>query len=140
MNPSGDAFIRVTIYAPDGELEYRYTNDAQAYTGKIVSFTKELSLENSITVRFDQAIDPQALIGKYIYVDNDGKQSGAYRIEGARGVSGVGVELDIGRVSVIRGLRSPRDLDRFVYNIRAGQSFRVPLAISPRLCYPIENS
>jgi len=122
-----DAFIRVSIYAPDGELEYRYTNDAQAYTGKVLSFTKELSLENSIQVKIDQPVDPAVLAGKYIYIENDGKQSGAYRIESAKLMDDGSVTLDIGRVSPVQGLKSKTKLDSFVYNIKAGQGFRIPM-------------
>ena len=119
--------VSVEIYAPDGELEYSYNNDAFAYTGRVVSFTKELSLENSITVKLDQPVDFEALAGKYIFVENDGRQNAAYRIEGARGVSGVGIVLDIGRVSPVRGLKNKTDLNKFIYNIKAGQRFRIPL-------------
>jgi len=121
------AFVKVSIYAPDEALEYQYTNDAFAYTGKVVGFTKALSLENSITVRMDQDVDMEALAGKYIYVDNDGKQNGVYRIEGARGADDGSVVLDIGRVSVIRGLKNKTNLNKFVYNIKAGQGFRIPM-------------
>jgi len=123
---SDDAFIKVSIYAPDGGLEYQYTNDEFAYTGKVVDFTKELSLENSITIKPDQPVDFEALAGKYIYVDNDGKQNGVYRIENAYS-AGSTVVLDIGRVSVIRGLKNKTNSNKFVYNIKAGQGFRIPM-------------
>jgi len=125
--PEGGGIIRVSIYAPDGELEYRYTNGALAYTGKIVSFTQELSLENSIAVKIDQAIDLNALAGQYIYIDNDGKQNAAYMIEGARLLDDGGVLLDIGRISPVRALKNNTNLNKFVYNIKAGQSFRIPM-------------
>jgi len=124
--PEG-AFVRVGIYAPDGTLEYRYTNDAQAVTGKVVSFTRELSPVNFITVRPDGPADLEALAGRYIYVENDGAQSGAYRIEGASAAGDGSVVLDTGGVSVVRGLRTKTDLGKFVYNIKAGQRFRIPL-------------
>ena len=122
-----DAFISAAIYAPDGELDYRYTNDAVAYTGKVVSFTKELALENAIQVEMDGPVDIDTLAGKYIYVDNDGKQSGAYRIEGASAMGGGAVTLDIGRVSPVRGLKAKNNLDSYIYNIKAGQTFRIPM-------------
>jgi hypothetical protein len=122
-----DAFISVEIYAPDGELEYRYVNDAQAYTGKVLSFTEELSFENFMRVKINEAVDVAALAGKYIYVDNDGRQSGAYRIESAHVAEDGSVTLDIGRISLIRGLKNKRDLNKFVYNIKAGQGFRIPM-------------
>ncbi|MCL2299809.1 MAG: heparinase II/III-family protein [Firmicutes bacterium] len=122
-----DCFVRVLIYAPDGSLEYSYMNDAQAYTGKVVDFTKELSLGNSITVKLDRAVDLKALAGQHIYIDNDGKQNGVYKIESARGGNDGSMTLDIGRVSLIRGLKDKGDLNKFVYNIKAGQAFRIPM-------------
>ena len=126
---NGERFVSVSIYAPDGQLEYRYTNDEVAYTGKIVSFTKALSLENSIRVKLDQPIDLQTLSGQHIYVDNDGKENGVYRIESANVLDDGCVLLNIGRVSPIRGLKGRTDLDRFVYNIRVGQKFRIPMPL-----------
>jgi len=124
---NGESFVSVSIYAPDGTLEYSYTNDAFAYTGKIVSFTKELSLKNSIRVKLNQPVDVQALAGRHIYVDNDGKQNGVYKIESARATDDGAVLLNIGRVSLIRGLKNKTDLTKFIFNIKAGQKFRIPM-------------
>jgi len=128
-----EGFVSVEIYAPDGSLDYRYVNDALVYTGKVLSFTKELSLENSIRVSMEQAVDTAALAGQYIYVENDGQQSGAYRIESAGALEDGSLLLDIGQVSPIRGLRGQRRTGRYVYNIKAGQRFRIPMpAVEPQ--------
>ena len=49
-------------------------------------FSQDLSFENAIRVSADQTLDPAELAGRYVYVENDGAQSGAYWITGARGV------------------------------------------------------
>ena len=46
---------------------------ASSYTGKVVGFTKEMSSENSITVKFDSSVDIETLPGKYIYINNTPK-------------------------------------------------------------------
>ncbi|MBQ6698341.1 MAG: S-layer homology domain-containing protein, partial [Oscillospiraceae bacterium] len=129
--------------SPDAVL-YSYLNDGEvlkfadeekeealaAYTGTVKSYTDELKMENSIvfTPTAGQTVDTDALSGKYVYIDNDGIDNSAYRIESAK-YDGDDVVLNIGTVSVIRSYVDANDIDRgYVYNIEKGQSLRIPLS------------
>ncbi|MBQ2743571.1 MAG: S-layer homology domain-containing protein, partial [Oscillospiraceae bacterium] len=94
----------------------------------VADFTRELSLENSITVKTSDDVDVDALKDKYVFVENDGEQNGVYRICGAEKIDG-GIKLDIGSVSVIRKYRDSSDTSLgFVYNIAKGQRISIPLS------------
>ena len=132
----------------DGEenVVYKYINDGEvleladaeeteasvaAYTGTISSFTKELSLENNITFTpdADQNINTDALAGKYVYVENDAVQNGAYRIDSAETAENGDIVLNIGMVSPIRRFVDSSDMTLgYVYNIKEGQELRIPLS------------
>ena len=73
----------------DGAPIYHYINDgdrlgnlrgAGTYTGKVNDFTRELSTENQMIVSIDQQADLDRLVDQFIYVNNDGAETGAYRI------------------------------------------------------------
>ncbi|NLG53175.1 MAG: hypothetical protein GX541_04290, partial [Clostridiales bacterium] len=125
-----------TLY--DGEPVYSYINDGNkiggfsgltpAYTGQVLDFTRELSMNNSITIQPDGEIDLSKLPGRFIYVDNESSpENGAYEIVGAK-ETGDGIVIDIGDVSPIRAYKNKDSLaSKFVYNIESGQSFRIPL-------------
>jgi len=125
----------VYSYLSDGEVlsfvEDTETEEAvPAYTGTVKAFTEELSLENSIvyTPSEGQTVNVESLSGKYVYVENDGVQSGAYKIEGASENAEGDIVLDIGEVSVVRGYLDPLNSALgYVYNISEGQSLRIPL-------------
>ncbi len=126
----------VYSYLNDGEVlefinEPAETEKEAAYTGTVTSYTEELSLENSIvyTPTVGETVDTDAIVGKYVYINNDGAQSGAYKIESAQIDSDGDVVLDIGEVSVIRSYVDSTDTTLgYVYNIKEGQSLRVPLS------------
>lgn len=122
----------------DGKAVYSYLNDGMrigdmvgetAYTGSVVDFTKDLAFENSITVQMDQSIDVSTLAGKHIYIKNDGSENAVYAILSAQKKENGQVMLNLGNVTLIRGSKNSSDLKQgFVYNIAAGQKFRIPLA------------
>ncbi len=123
----------VYSYLGDGEV-LSFVGDTEealaAYTGIVKSFTEELSLENSIvyTTSEGQTVNTEALSGKYVYVENDGVQSGAYKIESASQNAEGDIVLDIGEVSAVRGYLDPLNSALgYVYNISEGQSLRIPL-------------
>jgi len=128
----------VGVYTVDGmgENVYAYVNDGTligetagdaAYSGKVVGYTRELSNDNKITVRFNGAVNTDILAGKYIYIDNDDVQNGVYKIISAS-QTGDNIVLDIGDVSVIRSYKDKNDLAKgFVYNIEVGNAFEIPL-------------
>jgi hypothetical protein len=122
----------------DGQPVYMYVNDGDviddnkgligACTGTVKDFTRELALENTITVTPEQKIDPAVLENRYIYVENDGVQNGAYRIERAEESPKGDIILHIGQVSPVRSYKDPKDFDKgYIYNIETGQRFRIPL-------------
>ena len=129
----------VGVYTLDGDSpSYRYMNDGTkigelegeaAYTGTVEDFTKELALENTMTVKFDGEVDVDRLANNYIYVENDGTQNAAYPINGAVKNSDGTETLDMGDITAIRSSRTVVGLDAtYNYNITEGQRFRIPLA------------
>ena len=56
-------------------------------------------------------LDPETLIGRYIYIQNDGKQNGSYQIQGAALGNDGQIVLDIGQVSPIRQYKNDNNLN-----------------------------
>jgi len=139
-------FVGVYSINAEGTVLYRYVNDGDIingaedeptgsvteYTGTVAGCTEELSLDNYIDVNM-QCDDLASLSGKYIYVDNDGKQNAVYRIDGAApspNEDGT-IRLDIGMISPIRGHKNTQDVNAgYVYNIASEQTFRIPMSYS----------
>ncbi len=129
----------VGVYSlSDGKVVYSYINDGDiigdtttkaAYTGKVSDFTRELSIENSITVELDSAADAKELEGRFIYIENDGSENAAYPIVGVKSINGRTAVLDVGGETFIRACRDSTNLDAgYIYNIEEGQSFSIPLS------------
>ncbi|MBR5272387.1 MAG: heparinase II/III family protein, partial [Clostridia bacterium] len=126
----------VSVYSlENGVNTYSYINDgtkvgslstAAAYTGTIKDFTKGSKFENSLTVSFNGTIDPQNLVGRYLYVDENSLEKGnsTYEILGVT-KSGNNYVLDIGNITLIDKLDTNGD---FVYMVDEGDTFRVPLS------------
>jgi hypothetical protein len=124
----------------DGIPYYSYINDGYfigelteasvpSYTGTVLDFTKSLSLENDITVAIDGEFDPVQLIGRYIYVENDGVRNAVYRIKGIKEIVGNTVVLDIGDVTTVRRWVDTNDFSKgFVYDLAEGRRFTIPLS------------
>ena len=132
----------VGVYTLNGNdaVIYRYINDGTvigdatektgAYTGKVVSFQKELAIENYIDVDID-CDDISDIAGRYIYVDNDAVENGVYKIESATDeaeeLAEGNVRLYLGTVTLIRKHKDKKNTELgYVYNIKEGQSFRIP--------------
>jgi len=95
--------------------------------GKVIGFTKDQATENEIVVSFDACEVPD-LAGRYIYIDNDGKFNGSYRIKACRKVAD-GCALSIGDVTLINSWADKFDFSKgYKYNISEGQAFRIPLS------------
>lgn len=119
----------VYSYVNDGDIIGNQISGMAAVTGTVTDFTKELQKDNQITVLPDQTISADELSGKYIYINNDGVENGVYKIESAAPADGGKVTLNIGYVSPIRSYIDSSNLNgSYVYNISAGQSFRIPLS------------
>ena len=127
-------------------IVYKYLNDGEtlefigesaktyfpAYTGKVKSFTHGLEMENFITYTptKGQDVDVDALAGKFVYVDNDKVQNGSYLIESATKNEDGDIVLALGMVSLVRSYIDELEMDLgYVYNIKEGQSLRIPLSV-----------
>ncbi len=127
----------VGVYAvKNGQLQFKYINDGDiidgkimnesAITGIVLDYTKELKEYNKITIKPEQNVDPGSLAGKYIYIDNDKVQNGAYRILQAEQLQNGNISIDVGDVSLIRAF-SKKPGEEYEYNILPNQTFRIPL-------------
>ncbi len=113
-----------------------YTNDAvmelaekqTSYTGIVKDFTKELAVENYITVAFDTEVDTEKLINNYIYIANDGVRNASYKILGVE-KKGDDYVLDIGDVTTVRSYKTANDPSKgFVYDVGVNRDFVIKLA------------
>ncbi|MBE6552223.1 MAG: hypothetical protein E7665_08830 [Ruminococcaceae bacterium] len=112
-----------------------YTNDAvmelvekqTSYTGIVTDFTKELTTKNSITVKFDTAVDESKLAGNYIYIENDGVRNATYKIVGFE-KKGDEYVIDIGDVTPVRSYKTASNPSKgFVYDIGVNRKFYIRL-------------
>ena len=128
----------VGVYAvKNGRLQFKYINDGDlldgkvmvhgALTGKVIDITRKLQPGNEVIIKADQDVDADALAGKFIFVDNDKVENGAYRIIKAKQLPDGNISLGIGDVSLIRGF-SKVPGEEYEYNILPDQTFRIPLA------------
>ena len=117
----------------DGAPIYHYINDgdrlgnlrgAGTYTGKVNDFTRELSTENQMIVSIDQQADLDRLVDQFIYVNNDGAETGAYRIFNAERMENGDVLLNLEDTTLIRSYKNANDIyGGYNYNIAPGQGF-----------------
>ncbi len=118
-------------YVNDGDLIAGYETTA-AYTGSVVDFSRELLFEHDITVRFDvgQDVNPEALVGRDIYIENDGPENAVYNIKGAK-KDGRNIILNIGADRLVTKYKDANDTSKgYVYNIDTGAAFRIPLSLA----------
>ena len=145
-------FVGVISYNAQGNVIGRYVNDGDTlngaleikenvaqpagYTGTVAGFDDVLAygdFENWIDVNIN-AVDGMTIedvrkdiTGRYIYIKNDGKESGAYKILGTAQNGDGTVRLDIGTVSTVRSFRDSYNFDGgYVYNIAEDQEFVIP--------------
>ncbi|MBQ7119791.1 MAG: S-layer homology domain-containing protein [Oscillospiraceae bacterium] len=128
-----------------GNVTYTYLNDGEkiglvgenitecvaAYTGQIADFTTEFAKENYILWKpaAGQTADAEAIIGKHVYVENDGVQNAVYKIKNAYENDNGDVVLDIGDVSLIRSFVNTSKMELgYVYDVGIGQKLRIPLS------------
>ena len=126
-------------YLNDGEV-LKLISDTEAkeslaaYTGEITAYTDDLVMENSITFKPTEGmtVDIDEITGKWLYVDNDGIQNGAYKIEDAWTDEQSGnIVLDLGDVSLVRGVVDLKDLSKgYTFNVALGDKLRIPRVVS----------
>ncbi|WJH32784.1 heparinase II/III-family protein [Paenibacillus sp. CC-CFT747] len=100
-----------------------------ALTGSVTGFTKDLSLENEISVHLDQPIDDIRLGRGYIYIQNDGIRNAAYEFTSLKPYKDGGLVVEIGDVTTIRAWADKYDFSRgYEYDLQEGDPFRIPLS------------
>jgi len=128
------------IWTRDNDTESFYINDGtkfgtaeselSALTGTVVDFTRELSVENEVTVRPNQTIaDPTQLIGRYINIDCEINNNASYEIKSAVYTADGNLKLNIGDITLIRSFVDAYDFSKgYIYDIEEGRAFRIPLS------------
>ncbi|NMB98490.1 MAG: hypothetical protein GYA02_18090 [Clostridiaceae bacterium] len=151
---SEEAGKYVTLYINDGELIGEMTQVKKHLSGTVIDFTKELKVDNKITVQFtdqnnnfkatdqninstftDQNINIEDLQGRYIYIDNDNdkKRNAVYRIKGVKAFDKNIVTLDIGDLTPIKCWKNPQDFSEgYLFDFTEGANFVIPLSGSIR--------
>ncbi|MBQ6697777.1 MAG: S-layer homology domain-containing protein, partial [Oscillospiraceae bacterium] len=138
-------FVGVYSTNSEGAPTYRYVHDGNiigdeieskgTLTGKVEGFERNLAFKNYIDISAEVE-DASALAGEYIFIANDGADNAVYKIEGASALEnhsyGDGknvIRLDIDRTTLIRGHQDAAEPEKgYIYNIAAGQNFRIPLS------------
>lgn len=129
----------------DGKTEQLYLNDGTmigkageepvaspgALTGTVVDFTRELSATNEIVA--DLALsgtDPQQLVGRTVYIANDGERNAAYPIRAVDRLGGDRYRLDIGDLTLVRKYVDANDFSKgYIYDIAPGAALRIPRSV-----------
>lgn len=123
----------------DGKSIYSYINDGTqigdmadkkaSIDGTVVDFTKDFNIQNEIVVETDGKVKVDDIVGRYIYVENDGVRNAVYRIEGVKSQDGNRIVLDIGDTTPIRSFVDVDDFNKgYIYDIKEGAKFSIPLS------------
>ncbi|HET7559441.1 MAG TPA: heparinase II/III family protein, partial [Limnochordia bacterium] len=99
--------VREHAYLCDGERISKagdlLTGPARL-SGAVLDFTRTPAVANHITIRLPLGgLPPEALVGRWIDVENDGVRNAVYRIEGVVPEGGDRLTLAIGDTTLIRG-------------------------------------
>ena len=121
-------------YVSDGTVIGDYTSTSPASAaGTVKSFTKDLNASNQLTVEFENEVDVNSLTGRFIYVDNDGVQNAAYKLNGIKSLNGNTVTFDLGATTLIRSYQDSSDIEKgYVYNIAENDHFVIPLSFEAK--------
>ncbi|MFD0958388.1 S-layer homology domain-containing protein [Paenibacillus chungangensis] len=97
--------------------------------GNVIDFTRDLSLQNFIDIDMDlMGVSIDDLVGKWIYIANDGIRNAVYEIKGVMPLTR-GYRLDLGDTTLIRSFVDANDFDLgYVYDITEGAEFIIPLS------------
>ncbi len=113
----------------DGDiLTNNLTGKLPAFTGKVSDFTRELAMENTVTVTLEQPAQEAELKGNTLYVTGDGERSSVYEILEAKALTDGTWQLNIGNTTPIRCYRDKYAPEQgYVYDIAPGAELRIPL-------------
>ena len=101
-------------------------------TGTVVDYSRELAEESLITLSLSTPVPPgYNLVGKYVYVENDGQRNAAYEIMGVNAVSAPGSLTIRVRGSTVRSyLDDANPASGYAYDLAKGAGARIPIARS----------
>jgi len=108
-------------YVCDGTIIGENRAELAAYTGKVVDFTKSIVFENHIQVSFDQNVDFDNLVGRYVNVQNGSNYNACYEIKDVTKLTSTTAKLHLGDVTLVRGRVG-------VYDVAQNQTFSIPLS------------
>lgn len=119
----------VHTYLNDGTVLDKHVQTA-SLNGVVSDFTKDFSKSNQITVTFDKNTSiPKNLIGRFIYVVNDGTRNAAYEIKQIKSIKGNSAIIDIGDITTVRGYIDDNDFSKgYKYDLTKGARFSIPLS------------
>jgi hypothetical protein len=133
---------RVYSYVHDGSyiipLQSAPVAAVARLEGTIVDFTKEPALQNHLDVEFSlPGTEAEMLLGKWIYVRNDGIRNAAYEIRGATSLGGNMFRLQLGDATLVRAFVDADDFSQgYTYDVAAGQSFYIPFTTMEEQALP----
>ncbi|MGC0274825.1 hypothetical protein ACO0LV_17715 [Pseudactinotalea sp. Z1739] len=97
-------------------------------TGVVTERSDALEASATMVIQLDAPAGPvaeQDLVGRYVYVDDDGEPNAAFRIAAARG-RGPGLELDVNTTFVREYLDADDPEAGYVYDVEPGRRVRIP--------------
>ena len=133
-------FVGVYGVGENGENIYTYINDGEkigavenldaVIGGKVTDFTRELSLENYITIETDCEIsDADILVDRMINVEHKGEGNSAFMIKSAELLDSNHVKLGLGYVTPIDRYVDYTDISLgYKYDVAEGASFEIPMS------------
>lgn len=122
---------QIVGYVNDGSRIGDVTLPQAAVSGTVLDFTKGLSMDNEMTVVLGHVYGSlNDLVGRYIYIENDGLDNAVYKIKEVRTNGAQQVVLSTGDVTYVREWKDKFDFDKgFNYDFAEGASFTIPLSI-----------
>lgn len=93
--------------------------------GTVTERTEDLAESSTMAIELDRPGGTSDLVGRYVYVQDDGERSAVYRIAAARS-RGLRLELDVD-TTFVRSYLDPEDLDAgYIYDVEPGRAIRIP--------------
>jgi len=107
---------------------YHMTYGAKTLCGEVVSFTRDLTLENNITVRLDETVDAQLLTGRFVTIAADTAPNAVYEIVGAKPIENGLWNLDVGDCTTISGYKDRTQKEKgYAYYFSEGSKLTITL-------------
>jgi len=123
-----DAGFAVVSFAPDGTLAYRQEYGQKCLFGQVISFTRELCMENAVVVRLPEDTDGTQLKDRFVDIETDVEPNACFRICDAKKLPDGTWSLDVGDSTFVTGFvdRQHKELG-YSYCISDGAKLRIAL-------------